>query len=135
MRPRISRSRGKHVNKLSGLLLALVAAVVASGSASADSSDSKIVIKNKSHWAIHEMYFSPTDEREWGEDQLGKHTINTGDTFTLSGIPCRAYDVRLVDEDGDECVVEDVGICASSNTWVINDEDLVGCQAKTQEED
>ncbi len=131
----MSRTRGKLVKKLSGLLLALVAAFAASGSASADSSDSKVVIKNKSAWAIHELYFSPTDEREWGADQLGKHTINTGDSFTLSGIPCRAYDVRLVDEDGDECIVEDVGICASNNTWVIDDEDLVGCQAKTQEED
>ncbi|GMV28000.1 MAG: hypothetical protein AMXMBFR59_01250 [Rhodanobacteraceae bacterium] len=122
------------MNKISSLLLALGAVVAVSGTAAAESSDSKIVIKNKSAWAIHELYLSPTEEREWGEDQLGKHTVNTGDTFTLTGVPCRAYDVRLVDEDGDECIVEDVGICASSDTWVIDDEDLVGCQAATQGE-
>lgn len=118
--------------RLTGLLLTLAVAV--SGSAAAESSDSKIIIKNKSAWAIHHLFLSPTDEREWGEDQLGENTISTGDTFTLTGVPCRAYDVRLVDEDGDECVVEDVGICTSDNTWVIDDEDLVGCQVVTQGE-
>ena len=129
----MSRNEGNRVNKVSGLLLAL-AGVVALSSTAAGSSDSKIVITNKSAWAIHHLFLSPTEEREWGEDQLGNHTVNTGDTFTLTGVPCRAYDVRLVDEDGDECIVEDVGICASNNAWVIDDEDLVGCQAKTQGE-
>ncbi|HSX62796.1 MAG TPA: hypothetical protein VLF18_21645 [Tahibacter sp.] len=122
------------MTKFSGLLLAFAGMVAASGQVVAESSDSKIVIKNKSAWAIHQLFLSPTDEREWGEDQLGKHTVNTGDSFTLTGVPCRAYDVRLVDEDGDECIVEDVGICATSNTWVIDDEDLVGCQAATQDD-
>lgn len=121
------------MNRFCSLLLAVAGVVAVSGPAGADST-SKVVIKNKSAWAIHEMYFSPTEEREWGEDQLGQHTINTGDSFTLNGIPCRAYDVRLVDEDGDECIVEDVGLCASENTWVIDDEDLIGCQVKTQGE-
>ena len=120
------------MNKFSGLLLAFAGVVAVSGPVAADSSDSKIVIKNTSAWAIHQLFLSPTEEREWGADQLGNHTVNTGDSFTLTGVPCRAYDVRLVDEDGDECIVEDVGICASNNTWVIDDADLVGCQAATQ---
>jgi len=132
MAGRMSRTRGNRVNKLNSLLFAFAGVIAISGPVAADSSDSKIVIKNNSAWAIHQLFLSPTEEREWGEDQLGKHTVNTGDSFTLSGVPCRAYDVRLVDEDGDECIVEDVGICASSNTWVIDNEDLVGCQAATQ---
>lgn len=119
------------MNKPSGSLLVL-GFLVASSPAARGSTDSQVVIKNKSAWAIHELYFSPTDEREWGEDQLGKHTIKTGDSFTLTDIPCRAYDVRLVDEDGDECIVEDVGICSSDNTWTITDKDLIGCQTETQ---
>ena len=95
--------------------------------------DSKVVLKNLSHWAIHELYFSPTEEREWGEDQLGKHTINTGETFTLTGVPCDSYDVRVVDEDGDACVVENVALCADKEKWVISDEDLLACQNNTSE--
>ncbi len=102
------------------------------GAASAEKLDSKITLVNHSHWAIHEMYFSSTANEEWGPDQLGKHTIRTGDNFTLTGIPCDKYDVRLVDEDGDECVVQDVAICADRESWAITDKDLLGCQAASQ---
>lgn len=95
-------------------------------------SNSKVIVVNKSSWAIHEMYFSPTDETEWGEDQLGAQTIETGDQFTLTGIPCDKWDVKVVDEDGDECVVEKVGLCEDADRWVINDSDLLGCQAASE---
>lgn len=94
----------------------------------ADSEESKIVLKNTSHWAIHELYFSPTDQREWGPDQLGKHTIENGETFTLTGVPCDSYDVRVVDEGGDECIVEDVALYTDKEKWVIDDNDLLACQ-------
>ncbi|MEO8673323.1 MAG: hypothetical protein ABI411_18565 [Tahibacter sp.] len=110
-------------NILIGALLAVVSAP--------SFADSKVVIVNKSKWAIHEMYFSPTNQTEWGEDQLGKHTINTGEQFTLNGVPCDKWDVKVVDEDGDECTVEDVGLC-SDDKWVITDKDLLACQAASK---
>lgn len=94
--------------------------------------NSKIIVVNKSNWAIHELYFSPTNETEWGEDQLGDTTIETGEQFTLSGVPCDKWDVRVVDEDGDECVVENVGLCDDTDKWVIKDSDLLACQAATE---
>lgn len=109
------------------LLLALVVAPAVAGK-----NESKVIIINKSSWAIHEMYFSSTDETEWGEDQLGRQTINTGDKFTLTGVPCGSWDIRVVDEDGDECIIEDVGLCADADKWVINDKDLLRCQAATE---
>jgi hypothetical protein len=93
---------------------------------------SKVIIVNNSQWAIHEMYFSPTKESEWGDDQLGKQTIEPGAQFTLTGLPCNKWDVRLVDEDGDECVVENVGLCGDTDKWVIKDSDLLACQAATE---
>lgn len=78
------------------------------------------------------MYFSPIDEMEWGEDQLGKQTISTGESFTLTGVPCDTWDVEVVDEDGDECVVENVGLCADTDRWVIKDSDLLACQAASE---
>lgn len=95
-------------------------------------SSSRVIVVNESSWAIHEMYFSPTDETEWGEDQLGAQTIETGEQFTLSGIPCDTWDVKVVDEDGDECVVENVALCKDTDKWVINDSDLLGCQAASE---
>ncbi|MFM2290096.1 MAG: hypothetical protein RL684_3239 [Pseudomonadota bacterium] len=113
--------------------LALLGIFVCATPAVAGKNDSDITLKNKSRWAIHELYLSSTGDREWGDDQLGRHTINTGDSFTLTGIPCDKYDVRLVDEDGDECVVENVAICADSESWKITDHDLLGCQAATEQ--
>lgn len=120
------------MNKYTRLLAAAVA-VLAVPAAVASDNDSKVVLVNKSAWAIHQLYFSPTSQREWGPDQLGDHTIENGDTFTLSGVPCGAYDVRLVDEDGDECIVEDVGLCADKDKWTITDKDLLACQNATGE--
>jgi hypothetical protein len=94
--------------------------------------NSKVIIVNKSSWAIHEMYFSPTKDSEWGDDQLGDQTIEPGGQFTLTGLPCNKWDVRVVDEDGDECVVENVGLCGDTDKWVIKDSDLLACQAATE---
>lgn len=108
---------------LAGIGLLLSGAALAS-------SDAQVVIRNDSLWQIHNLYLSATDEAEWGPDQLGEHVIAAeGGKFTLTGIPCGAYDVKLVDEDGDECVVGDVGLCAGQDAWVISDEDLLACQA------
>jgi len=73
------------------------------------------------------------DEDDWGPDQLGDEVIASGESFHLNAIPCDAYDVRIVDEDGDECVVGGVALCADKDAWVINDDDLLSCQAETEE--
>lgn len=96
--------------------------------------DSAVTIRNDSSWQIHQLYLSPTAEEEWGSDQLRDDIIDSGAAFTLQGIPCNEYDVRLVDEDEDVCVVEAVPLCADQDQWVINDDDLLACQAETDEE-
>ena len=66
-------------------------------------------------------------------DQLDEDVIESGGQFTLHGIPCDKYDVRVVDEDGDACVIEKVPLCGASDEWTITDEDLLGCQVATEE--
>ncbi len=110
----------------------LVAALV-SGVVLAGAYDSVVSIRNKSSWDIHEMYLSSTDSDDWGPDQLGEHVIGNGETFKLNGIPCDDYDVKLVDEDGDECVVGGVQLCADADSWVISDDDLLECQSATED--
>jgi len=103
--------------------------------ASAQAQKSSVVIKNKSDWEIHQFFLSSVDTDKWGPDQLGEDVIGTGDTFTLNGIPCDTYDVMLVDEDGDECVVPEVDICGDNQGWIINNDDLLECQAGGEEEE
>jgi hypothetical protein len=93
---------------------------------------SSVRIHNKSSWDIHELYLSPVRDSEWGPDQLGRHIIGSGETFTLTNVRCNNYDVRLVDEDDDACVVENVRLCGKE-TWTISDRELLACQLLTDE--
>lgn len=100
----------------------------------AQAQKSNVTIKNKSDWEIHQFFLSSVDTDKWGPDQLGEQVIGTGDTFTLQGIPCDSYDVMLVDEDGDECVVPEVDVCGDNQGWIITNDDLLECQAEGEGE-
>ena len=114
--------------------LAALVALASAGTAQAGKFDSVVTVKNGSLWEIHQMYLSSVDTDEWGPDQLGEQIIEAqGGSFKLSGVPCDSYDVRLVDEDGDECVVREVDLCGDDATWTISDEDLLACQVETDE--
>ena len=106
------------------LALALTGAVFA-----ANAGD--VTITNASDWKLDHMYVSGIDQEKWGADQLGEAVIGTGETFTLKGVPCATYDVKLVDEDGDECEVTDVDICGDGG-WKIESDDLLACQGETE---
>jgi hypothetical protein len=89
-----------------------------------------ITITNGSEWTLDHLYISAANQAEWGPDQLGDETIATGETYTLKGVPCATYDVKLIDEDGDECEVSDVDICGNGG-WEIDSDDLLACQSET----
>lgn len=90
---------------------------------------SNITLRNDSNYDIHHFYLSPTSAREWGPDQLGTNVMTkNGGTYTLTGVPCGNYDVRLVDQDGDECIITNAAICNESSTYLIGNDDLLSCQ-------
>ena len=94
----------------------------------ASDTDAQVNIVNNSSWDIHKLFISSVDTQEWGQDQLGDDAIASGNSYTLTGIPCDAYDVKIVDEDGDECVVNAVALCAGEADWTIEDDALLECQ-------
>lgn len=103
--------------------------------ASAETKKASVKVVNNSDWALDHFFLSPFDKTDWGQDQLGDDIISKGESFTLTNIPCDKYDVKLVDEDGDECVVQDVEICGGGETWTITSEALLKCQHDTDKED
>ena len=52
---------------------------------------------------------------EWGDGQSGEDVIQTGASFTLNGISCDTYDLRLVDEDQHVCDVPSVDFAKMIN--------------------
>jgi hypothetical protein len=88
----------------------------------------EFMINNKSDWDIYHMYLSPEQKDTWGEDQLGEHVIKSGESFTLNDIPCGEYDIKLVDEDGDDCVVEGIVMCKDHTHWDLTNKELAKCE-------
>lgn len=86
---------------------------------------------NETDWDIHYLFLSPAREKNWGPDQLGDVVLRSGMSFTLTKIPCDVYDVKLVDEDQDECVVEEVELCGGDDEWVLTNDVLLACQSET----
>jgi hypothetical protein len=92
------------------------------------SGGAEIMLENKSHWDIYHLYLSPSDDDRWGPDQLGNKVVKSGATFTLNSIPCDDYDIKIVDEDGDSCVIEKVNMCKDHTHWTLTDKDLLKCE-------
>jgi len=118
-------------------VLALATAValpLAAHAAAAEKKSADVKITNRTEWEIHELYLSSTDEQNWGPDQLGDEVIKKDESFTILGIPCDDYDVKIVDEDKDECIVPKVDICGENQKWEIGTADLLKCQVGTAAE-
>lgn len=95
--------------------------------------DSQIELRNESRWSISQLYFAPIDSERWGPNQISHNPIHAGDSFTLTDIRCDKYDVKLVDEDGDECIVRNVALCGADKIWHLGDKDLLKCQSHTHQ--
>ena len=85
-----------------------------------------LVVINSSDYVIHQLYVSSADERNWGKDQLGKQIINRGERFTLRNIPDGNYDLKIVDEDEDECIIRNVRISGDMQ-WMLTDTIIENC--------
>ena len=88
----------------------------------------KVRFNNNSDWVIVHLYLSPTGIDTWGPDQLGEYVLQPGYFFDLPAA-CGTYDIGLVDEDGDECVVASRYIC--NEPIDISSDDLIACQVIT----
>jgi hypothetical protein len=63
----------------------------------------------------------------WGPDQLGSNVLEHAEVITLSGLDCEQYDLKLIDHEGDECVVEDIDLCLHDAVWSLTDRELTRC--------
>lgn len=84
-------------------------------------------LNNKSKFDIYHLQVSSTEEDEWGPDQLGDNVLEAGTSFTLTNIKPGEYDIRVIDEDGDKCVLNNVKIFENSQ-WDITTARLLHCE-------
>jgi hypothetical protein len=103
------------------LLTALALPMFAEGKAT-------VKIINQSKWEIHHVFLSASGDDTWGPDQLEDEILTKGDSLTLTNIECDLYDVKVVDEDGDECVITEADLCEDNSFWKITDKQLLACE-------
>jgi hypothetical protein len=85
-------------------------------------------ITNASKYDIYHLYLTSSDDRHWGPDQLRDDIIGSdGGSFTLTGLQTAEYDVKFVDEDGDDCVLQNIQITGDTS-WTLTTDWLVRCE-------
>lgn len=92
----------------------IAAGVFAALAAPAFAEDVKFTLTNASEYTIDEFYASPANDENWGEDILGEDVLEGGNAGTVTiadGSTECLYDLKAVDEDGAEHVLEDLDLC------------------------
>ena len=89
-----------------------------------------IRVENGSSYAIFKLQLSSTQWSDWGPDLLGPHALSPGFFFTIVA-DRGTYDLKLVDQDGDTCIVPSVAVHGDT-TWRITNTWLLACQWRTR---
>jgi hypothetical protein len=83
-------------------------------------------IENDSAYKIHEVYVSPQGSPFWGSDRLGSDILAPDYLLNVFNLANGNYDVKLVDEDGDQCIRQ-IAVYAN-RSWDITTAGLLGCE-------
>ena len=86
-----------------------------------------VTVQNDSSYNVHHLFLTPAHEVHWGPDWLGKDVLAHNETVTLTGLECEEYDIKVIDHEGDECVVEDLNLCLQDAHWQLTDKELTAC--------
>ncbi|HKP45748.1 MAG TPA: hypothetical protein VJT50_04050 [Pyrinomonadaceae bacterium] len=111
------------------VILLAVAAVVATPLLSrAAKPQMTLTIVNNSSREIRHVYFSPTDQDNWGADQLNSSTIAPGGgTATISNSACSGAGTKAIAEDQNGCFVYRVFECDGNAEWTITNDVAPDC--------
>lgn len=83
-------------------------------SGSAIANDAFFTLVNKSDYVISELYASPINTDDWEDDILGQDVLDPGQRLNVTvsdGSDQCEYDMKVVDEDGEEHILEGLDIC------------------------
>ena len=76
--------------------------------------DADFLLVNRTGYAIREIYVSPSKKKNWGQDRLGKATLENGRQrqFKLGNFADCTQDIMVVfDDDGSEVIWENLDLC------------------------
>lgn len=84
------------------------------GSMSAQNAKQDFTLVNSTSVEIHQVYISPHDSDDWGEDVLGRDVLESGQEcdiqFHQKEDVCM-WDLRISDKDGNAIEWENIDLC------------------------
>lgn len=87
-----------------------------------------ITVVNNSSREVRHLYLSPTNQDNWGPDQLSGSMIGSGGgSYTLSNVSCEQANVKVIAEDHNGCFLYQVVACGQSSTWTITNDATPDC--------
>jgi hypothetical protein len=96
-----------------GLCLSALIALAFSGTLLA-AGGQDFTLVNKTGLTLHHVYISPSDEKSWGEDVMGKDTLDDGESveikFHRSEESCK-WDLMVDDKDGNKVTWTGFDLC------------------------
>ena len=104
-----------NTSRRSVTLLALgIALTLATGASVLLAGDQDFVLVNKTGYDIDQVYVSAANQKEWGDDIMGKDVLTNGDKVTIE-FPHKEkeciWDMKIVFSDEEEAVWEDFNLC------------------------
>jgi uncharacterized protein (DUF2141 family) len=108
-------------SRMAGAMLALALVVGSFSTAFADPRD--FVLINKTGTILHQVYVSPSNITDWGDDVLGRDVLMPEETVTITFSKFTQgdcfYDIKVVTDEGAEGQLNQVNLC-ETNTVTFN---------------
>jgi hypothetical protein len=86
-----------------------------------------VSLHNASKFDIYSIQLSPSDQVQWGANLIAGDVLMHGEDAQLAVFDCKKYDLRLVDDENIECVIDNIDLCFEDKKWTINDTVLAVC--------
>ena len=87
-----------------------------------------VTIVNNSSREIRHVFLSPTDQNNWGPDQLNNTSIvSGGGSVTLGDVACNGSTIKVIAEDQDGCFIYQTVTCSQATTWTITNDSTRDC--------
>ena len=99
--------------------LAAVGMVTVAGCSDTDEANATLHVHNNSDFSIVDIRVTSVGSTTWGNNLIAGTTLAPMQSLTIA-VSCNSYDVRLVDQQGVDCEIHNVELCASHADWVID---------------
>lgn len=89
----------------------------------AQAADYYVDVTNRTGYTLYYLYVSPDDSTSWEEDVLGSQVISNGETVRvdLNGYRSPIFDIKAVDNEGDEYIFWNVDVSRQDITVRLDD--------------